>query len=101
MFQEAVLSPLGAVLCLLTALLTFVLYRYLVHVYSVLPNDEAIVSFQVLDTYYRIRLSHNLVLQVSVCSLPSAQEVWHCGAQPHTILEQLLGCEEDGEHGLL
>ena len=28
MFQEAVLSPLGAVLCLLTALLTYILYRY-------------------------------------------------------------------------
>ena len=41
------------------------------------------------------------MLQVSVCSLPSTQEAWHCGAQPHTILGQLLGCEEDGEHGLL
>ena len=40
-------------------------------------------------------------MQVSVCSLPSAQDVWHHGAQPHTILGQLLGCEEDGEHGLL
>ena len=42
-----------------------------------------------------------LYIQVSVCSLPSAQEVWHRGAEPHTILGQLLGCEEDGEHGLL
>ena len=41
------------------------------------------------------------MLQVSVCSLPSAQEAWLHGAQPHTILGQLLGCEEDGEHGLL
>ena len=40
-------------------------------------------------------------IQVSVCSLPSAQEVWHRGAEPHTILGQLLGCEEDGEYGLL
>ena len=48
-----------------------------------------------------MRDSHNLVLQVYVCSLPSTQEVWHHGTQPHTILGQLLGCKEDGEHGLL